>query len=329
MGNLFFNLPLPAGNGPGAAVDVSSLGAPRTIECVGSFVGATIAIEASSDGGATFSPLTSFQNKGGEQVLPAVVQFVRTLVSGRKLTVPFSANVDIAANDGGSLFAVLPLPVQNGAGVAVDLSAFGNLTTVNVTGAFAGASVAVEISEDNLAWAPLVAFGGQGGIKTKDVTAAWARANVSGRKTAVPFGAVVAIGAADIVTQSASTIVVADEGVPLGSFTELDFVGAGVTATNAGGGIAQITVPGGSPTTRQVFRYTALGTELSQFPVALPAARASANYNVQLTSGGPQPSAFQQARALAATFAINTFDVELEVPPTLGDILMITVEDLT
>lgn len=42
-----------------------------------------------------------------------------------------------------------------------------------------------------------------------------------------------------------NTVDVEDEGVGLGSFTTLDFVGAGVTASDAGGGTALITIPGG------------------------------------------------------------------------------------
>lgn len=46
-------------------------------------------------------------------------------------------------------------------------------------------------------------------------------------------------------TGATNSIVVKEEGVSLGSFTALNFVGDGATATNAGGGVAQITVPGG------------------------------------------------------------------------------------
>lgn len=43
----------------------------------------------------------------------------------------------------------------------------------------------------------------------------------------------------------AGGVIVEDEGVSLGSFTTLNFAGAGVTATDAGGGVATITIPGG------------------------------------------------------------------------------------
>lgn len=41
------------------------------------------------------------------------------------------------------------------------------------------------------------------------------------------------------------TIEVEDEGVAVNSATTLNFIGAGVTATDAGGGVANITIPGG------------------------------------------------------------------------------------
>lgn len=122
-------------------------------------------------------------------------------------------------------------------------------------------------------------------------------------------------------------LAVQDEGVPLGLFSTLNFVGAGITATDAGGGVAQIEVV----STSQVFRYVAVGGEAN--PLAIGAAegfvvRANANYNVQLTMGGPLANAFKDARPLVSTFTINGFDVESAVALEVGDVLMFTVEDL-
>jgi hypothetical protein len=41
------------------------------------------------------------------------------------------------------------------------------------------------------------------------------------------------------------TVEVQDEGVAVNSATTLNFIGAGVTATDAGGGVANVTIPGG------------------------------------------------------------------------------------
>lgn len=84
-----------------------------------------------------------------------------------------------------------------------------------------------------------------------------------------------------------------------------------------------------TPSTNQVFRYVATGAEGTQFTVALPALRASANYNVQITQGGPLANVFKTPRALVSTFTNTDFDVELAAAAEAGDILMFTVEDLT
>ena len=55
-----------------------------------------------------------------------------------------------------------------------------------------------------------------------------------------------------------NTVAVQDEGVAVNTASTLNFVGAGVTATDAGGGVATITIPGGSTQgTALVFTATA------------------------------------------------------------------------
>ena len=46
-------------------------------------------------------------------------------------------------------------------------------------------------------------------------------------------------------------LVVKDEGTSLGTFTAINFAGSGVTATNAGGGVALVTIPQGAPTIKE------------------------------------------------------------------------------
>jgi hypothetical protein len=79
----------------------------------------------------------------------------------------------------------------------------------------------------------------------------------------------------------------------------------------------------------QSFRYVADGTETNPFTVALPATRASASYNVQVTMGGPSANAIKSVRPLVSTFTTTEFDLELGAPIENGDIFMITVSDLT
>lgn len=60
-----------------------------------------------------------------------------------------------------------------------------------------------------------------------------------------------------------NTVNVQDEGVAVNTASTLNFVGGGVTATDAGGGVATITIPGGSTeSTSLVFTATA-GEDLS------------------------------------------------------------------
>lgn len=62
---------------------------------------------------------------------------------------------------------------------------------------------------------------------------------------------------------SPGTVNVEDEGVLLGMFTTLNFVGAGVTATDAGAGVADVTIPGsalGPGTTNTIPKFTSMVT---------------------------------------------------------------------
>jgi hypothetical protein len=197
MGNLFADLPLPVLNGPGAAVNTSGMGSPKTIEVVGNFHGAGITVEASVDGGAAWGPVTTFTNVGGQRVVEVAAELMRVRVSGRKTSVPFAANCDVGAPDAGSLFALIPMPVLNGPGAGVNVSSFGTRCTFVAGGEFPGATILVEISEDGVAWAPLLSFSGQGDLRSSVVTAAFVRANVSGRTPARPFSGTLAMGAAN------------------------------------------------------------------------------------------------------------------------------------
>ena len=196
MANIFLNLPLPALNGAGAAVDVSAQGGTKTIICDGTFPGATIVIEASVDGGVTYGTVMVLQTGSTEKTIGVAAQFMRLNVSGRKTTVPFAADVDVAADDSGAQFASLPMPALNGPGAQVDVSAYPSFYTFIVSGAMVGAAVSIEVSEDGSGWGSCAQFSGSAGLQSKTVTAKFMRANVSGRKATVPFTATAAIGSA-------------------------------------------------------------------------------------------------------------------------------------
>lgn len=80
----------------------------------------------------------------------------------------------------------------------------------------------------------------------------------------------------------------------------------------------------------QVFRYTAVGGEANPFTIGAAQgflARASANYNVQATLGGP--NAVKTMQPLVASFTVNDFSLESSGALEAGDVVMLTVEDLT
>lgn len=193
MANIFFNLPMPVANGPGASVDVSTMGKDKTIVVGGAFTGASVAIEISVDGGVTFQPIKLF-TFADKQVIPVVAQFMRVNVLGRSAE-PFSATANVGANDNGALFAALPVPAVDGPGASVDVSTLGNFTTFVVGGSFNGATISIEVSEDGVDFAPCgTSFSGQGGTHSKVVVANFMRTFVRGRN-AFPFVPVVAVGA--------------------------------------------------------------------------------------------------------------------------------------
>lgn len=246
MGTLSLNLPLPVLNGAGAGVDCSTLGAPRTITCQGELAGAVIAIEVSTDAGVSYTPLYAF-NGPTEVVIPVAAQYMRTNVSGRgsKPWLTFAVNVDVGAPDSGSTFGQLAMPVGNGGGAALDISAFENFNTFVCTGEFPGASVAIQISEEAVPgaddWSTIGAFYGRGGVLNRVVSAHWARAFVAGRGDT--FTAVLGVGTTDLGGGGGgggSGVDLENAGVPLagGPFSTLDLIG--ITASDSGGGVAQL-----------------------------------------------------------------------------------------
>ena len=85
----------------------------------------------------------------------------------------------------GNLFIDLPVPVANGPGAAVDVSAMGKSKSIVCGGVF-DATVNLEFSTDAGAavWAPLATFH-QSGNLVIDIAAHWIRANVVHQKGAV------------------------------------------------------------------------------------------------------------------------------------------------
>jgi hypothetical protein len=244
MPNPTANLPLPVLNGPGATVNTSTMGAAKTFIVTGSFQGATIIVEASTDGGSVFAPVAVFGTGDRNVQINVVADHMRARVTGRKTSVPFAATVEVGAPADTPLFADLPTPVLNGPGTSVDISTFPDFSTFIAGGSFGGANVAVEISDDNVDFAPLVTFSGKAALQSRTVTANWARVNVSGRKTSIPFSATFSMGSSALSGGGGGggggVIVELSEVVVTNPATTLDFQRPGMFAEDQGGGTAKI-----------------------------------------------------------------------------------------
>lgn len=282
MANVFANLPMPALNGPGATVDVSTMGGAKTIVVAGVFEGATLGIEISQEAiGPTqaWASVASFQSGELRRLVRCAARYMRVNVSGRKTSLPFTANADVGANDQGALFATIPMPALNGAGAPVDVSALGGFSTFVVGGVFPGATIGIEGSEDGVDYAPICAFAGQVGQQSVVVTANWVRAVVSGRSTSLPFTATAAVGA--------------------------------INDASSGGG-------GSGPTNWQSFDYVATGLEAQAFTVTIPVAIAGA-YQVRCLLGTVVRQ-FGVA-VVDGSETPNTFDVDVTTEPQQGDVI--------
>ena len=152
MGNLVVILPTNAANGPGAAVDVSSLDAVKTIT-VGSGGGVfqpIVTIEISNDvGGVNWSPLVSFTGQGEKQ-LTVAAHWMRANVSN--FITGGAPSVGVGAADNACSFAspAVPVGIGNLFGAALDISQLPGFMTIQVVGPFGG-TINVQVSDDNQA----------------------------------------------------------------------------------------------------------------------------------------------------------------------------------
>ena len=198
MPNQFINLPANAANGPGAAVDVSALGALKTIVIAGAWPSGqapTIAIEINNDAAAqgTWTALASSQ-VGAIKVVSAAAKWMRVNVSGY-LQGP-APRVDVGATSDGCQFAALPTTPGNGTGAAVDVSALGSYKTFTVGSAFNGV-VLIDVSEDGVNnWAQAMAFNGPG-QQSIILAAHYMRVRRTGVPVIAPGAPIVNVGGAN------------------------------------------------------------------------------------------------------------------------------------
>lgn len=175
MANVFVPLPSPAGNGVGAAVDVSTLGSPKTIIVDGTF-SAAITIEMSNQLVPTSFALVAYLDAPGEVTVPLAARHMRVRVSGYGGGAP---DVRVGADQVDAGFATLVVPPAPGPGASVDTSAVPGLRTVQVGGTFDG-SLIIEISNDGVNWVQHLSFD-RPGQQTAEFVSSFMRA----RRTAV------------------------------------------------------------------------------------------------------------------------------------------------
>jgi len=168
MANLFFSLPVPAGDGVGASVDTAACGGPKTITVEGAFRGA-VNIEVSTDGGVEWATIGTFLRPGKK-----ILVFAANRVRVRRLRVPAISPglpiVNMATDDNGGLFAVVPA-----APGSVDTTLLGQLRTV-ILGEGLSGEVNIEISDDLVNWVTCMTMQGPDPvIQTKAFTSKYMR----------------------------------------------------------------------------------------------------------------------------------------------------------
>jgi hypothetical protein len=184
MANLFVNVPVPAGNGSGAPVDMSAFSYSKTLSVTGTFV-AAVTLEISNELVPTkWAPLLTFNRPDGI-VMDFACRWLRASVAGYKSGAP---SCDVGGTDDGTVFASLPATPSNGIGAAVDVSALPLFKTVTVGGPFAG-NVQIEVSEDGITDWSQIGFGFQNpGYQTQIFAARFMRVVRAGVNLAVAAG---------------------------------------------------------------------------------------------------------------------------------------------
>lgn len=233
MANVFANLPAPAGDGTGAAVDTSGFSARKTITILGPFT-ATITIEVSEDN-VDWAPLFS-STKSGKFCKSVAAAYMRVRVSGLVVGPAFSPNIDVAADQTvDALFGALAVPAGDGVGASLDVRLYPEVFSLVFAGTWTG-SITIEISQDNVAWVPLFSTD-INGLRIKEATIGYMRVRRAG-VGAVPGTPTITVGAANLETAASSPI-----GVAGGDMTGSSFPDPIVSRPR----IAFVFQPGGTP----------------------------------------------------------------------------------
>lgn len=159
MPNVFLPLVAPAGNGSGAWVDCSAMGALRFIEVAAGTMFATVNIEISNEAvPSSGQPVASFElNNGNKEVkqVTAAAKWMRATVVGYKQGA--APTIEVGSNDNATTIANLAVTAGDGTAAATDVSAMPAIKTITVGGTWTG-TVLIEVSEDAVNYAPLTVF---------------------------------------------------------------------------------------------------------------------------------------------------------------------------
>lgn len=159
-------LPVPAGNGVGAAVDVHTLDSQKSFALDGTLgVGEQLVVEVTEDpaGAIGFTGLVYWDAGNVRNVtIPVVAAFarIRRFVPGGPPTSAPTSSVS-ATTSGTNTFFQLAVPAS-GVGAAVDVSAGGQHTSFSIhdggTGLQNGEALVVEGSNDNVSFVGIIGF---------------------------------------------------------------------------------------------------------------------------------------------------------------------------
>jgi hypothetical protein len=169
MANQFVALPTNAAVGPGTAVNASTFGATKTVTVQAK--GSRVQIEVSLDtAGVDWAPLVGFGVTGGEMTFSVACKWIRaTVVQYGGGGAPV---VEMGGTNDGTTLLALTVPVGDGPGAGVDVSALPLFKTVQVGGAFTGTLI-VQVSEDGgVTYATAYSFlSGQQGLQSQIIAA--------------------------------------------------------------------------------------------------------------------------------------------------------------
>lgn len=169
MSSIQVTLPVPAGNGVGAGVDVSLLAAEKTI-VIGGTVDASVTIEVSVDAGVTWAGIATMIGVGKKTIAFAAQQ-MRVRIDAYSSGTP---TVDVGAEATTGNFSAMNVPAADGDGTALDVSAYGWCNTITLEGDPVSSTLNIQVSQDGVDWATIATFSAAG-AKVVKFSSQWAR----------------------------------------------------------------------------------------------------------------------------------------------------------